>query len=340
MIYAYTYTGEVYGDSTQLLYLRARYYSSNTGRFISRDTWSGNAEIPMSFNKWNYVGGNPVNLTDPSGNFPPLWCQFMPNRAFYEGCVDLWYGIEPITHLGEYVVGERGCYTGPFEYRAPGHFQGTGLTLALPWIVNWRFEVESVYDFATFEHSYFINGTDQIPVLPGIGASDFVWGGMLDQYAGFVSGFRTDTSIGSDYSGPAITGFFGASAGLAVIDPFGPSVGIGIAGFVSLSDPRVRGAGVYVSIGFGVDAFPFAYDGGFGLLSLTNRPFTVTNYKNDNNSINKARLFYDIISARHDIWVQGFNPQTYAAGFPSRTATAMMALTYARVYEEIMHGIK
>jgi len=55
----------------------------------------GNANSPMSFNRWNYVGGNPVNLTDPSGNFPPLWCQMMPNKATYELCVDSWYKIEP-----------------------------------------------------------------------------------------------------------------------------------------------------------------------------------------------------------------------------------------------------
>jgi hypothetical protein len=200
----------------------------------------GACRLITELSKWNYVGGNPVNLTDPSGNFPPIWCQFMPNKALYEGCVDHWYGIEPINRLGEFVDEERVCYTGPDEYRAPGHFQGTGLTLAIPSIINWGFEIESVYDFATFEHSYFINGTDQIPILPGVGASGFVWGGTLDQYAGFVYGFRTNTSIGSDYSGPALTGFFGASLGLgpAGIDPLGPSVGIGSAGFVSITDPK------------------------------------------------------------------------------------------------------
>jgi len=61
------YTNEYSGDSTQLLYLRSRYYASGTGRFLTRDTWGGNANSPMSYNKWNYVGANPVNRTDPSG---------------------------------------------------------------------------------------------------------------------------------------------------------------------------------------------------------------------------------------------------------------------------------
>ncbi|MBK8417475.1 RHS repeat-associated core domain-containing protein [Candidatus Villigracilis saccharophilus] len=59
---------ESYGDSTQLLYLRARYYNPADGRFTSRDTWGGDANRPMSMNRWGYVEGNPVNYFDPSGH--------------------------------------------------------------------------------------------------------------------------------------------------------------------------------------------------------------------------------------------------------------------------------
>ena len=62
------FTGEQYGDSTTLLYLRARYYNPNDGRFMSRDTWSGDVNNPLSFNKWMYTEGNPINRIDPSGN--------------------------------------------------------------------------------------------------------------------------------------------------------------------------------------------------------------------------------------------------------------------------------
>jgi RHS repeat-associated protein len=61
-----------YGDSTQLLYLRARYYNPADGRFQSRDMWGGNANHPMSINRWGYVEGNPVNRIDPSGHFSTL----------------------------------------------------------------------------------------------------------------------------------------------------------------------------------------------------------------------------------------------------------------------------
>ena len=61
----YGYTGEY--TSNDLVYLRARHYDPAMGRFLTRDTWGGDANSPMSFNAWNYVNGNPVKDTDPSG---------------------------------------------------------------------------------------------------------------------------------------------------------------------------------------------------------------------------------------------------------------------------------
>lgn len=66
---AYQYTGEI-RDTNGLTYLRARYLEDSTGRFISRDTWDGVYERPLSLNRWNYVEANPVNLLDPNGHEP------------------------------------------------------------------------------------------------------------------------------------------------------------------------------------------------------------------------------------------------------------------------------
>ncbi|MEK6754220.1 MAG: RHS repeat-associated core domain-containing protein [Chloroflexota bacterium] len=63
----YGYTGESYSSSTQLTYLRARYYNPADGRFQSRDTWGGDGNRPMSMNRWMYTEGNPINRIDPSG---------------------------------------------------------------------------------------------------------------------------------------------------------------------------------------------------------------------------------------------------------------------------------
>ena len=50
-----------------MVYLRARHYNPADGRFMSRDTWEGDVNRPMSMNRWGYVEGNPIIYTDPSG---------------------------------------------------------------------------------------------------------------------------------------------------------------------------------------------------------------------------------------------------------------------------------
>jgi RHS repeat-associated protein len=64
----YGFTGET-TDANGLIYLRARYYSSGTGRFLSRDTWSGDYKNPITLGKWVYANSNPIIYTDPTGYF-------------------------------------------------------------------------------------------------------------------------------------------------------------------------------------------------------------------------------------------------------------------------------
>ena len=59
----YGFTGEWWEDEAGLLYLRARWYLPETGAFLSRDAVE--SEPP-----YQYVRGNVVNLTDPSGMDP------------------------------------------------------------------------------------------------------------------------------------------------------------------------------------------------------------------------------------------------------------------------------
>jgi RHS repeat-associated protein len=61
----YGYTGE-YTDNEKV-YLRARHYAPSMGRFLTRDTWGGDANIPITYNRWQYANANPVMYTDPSG---------------------------------------------------------------------------------------------------------------------------------------------------------------------------------------------------------------------------------------------------------------------------------
>ena len=59
----YLFTGRRYDKATGLYYYRARYYSAELGRFLSRDPIGYKGGI----NLYAYVGNNPVNLIDPLG---------------------------------------------------------------------------------------------------------------------------------------------------------------------------------------------------------------------------------------------------------------------------------
>jgi len=65
----YTYTGRELDKESGNYYYRSRYYSSNNGRFISKDKFKGFITHPSSLNKYVYVNNNPVNRVDPNGLF-------------------------------------------------------------------------------------------------------------------------------------------------------------------------------------------------------------------------------------------------------------------------------
>ncbi len=66
---AFRYCGEYYDTETGTIYLRARYYDPEIGRFISRDSFAGKNEDPLSLNLYTYCHNNPIAYSDPSGNF-------------------------------------------------------------------------------------------------------------------------------------------------------------------------------------------------------------------------------------------------------------------------------
>ncbi len=59
----------MYDNNLQHYYLRARYYSPATGRFNRSDPFAGNNRDPQSLHKYLYAHCNPVNGTDPTGQF-------------------------------------------------------------------------------------------------------------------------------------------------------------------------------------------------------------------------------------------------------------------------------
>ncbi|GKU75957.1 polymorphic toxin-type HINT domain-containing protein [Paenibacillus sp. L3-i20] len=66
----FRYSGEPWDSTTQLQYLRARWYDPSLGRFINKDTYEGDLGNPLSQNLYTYVYNNPLKYVDPSGNVP------------------------------------------------------------------------------------------------------------------------------------------------------------------------------------------------------------------------------------------------------------------------------
>ena len=64
----FRYCGEYYDRETGEVYLRARYYRPETGRFLTRDTYTGEAEEPLSLHLYTYCENDGVNGVDPSGH--------------------------------------------------------------------------------------------------------------------------------------------------------------------------------------------------------------------------------------------------------------------------------
>ncbi len=63
------YTGQRL-DATGLMFYHARYYAPQIGRFVQADTIIPNPAAPQDFNRYSYVGNNPLGFTDPSGHGP------------------------------------------------------------------------------------------------------------------------------------------------------------------------------------------------------------------------------------------------------------------------------
>ena len=66
---SHLFHGEQYDEDLNLYYLRARWMSTDIGRFWSMDEFEGMQEDPASLHKYTFTANNPVNLVDPSGMY-------------------------------------------------------------------------------------------------------------------------------------------------------------------------------------------------------------------------------------------------------------------------------
>ena len=64
----FRYCGEYYDKETGEIYLRARYYQPAAGRFLTRDTYTGEEDELLSLNLYTYCENDGLNNVDPDGH--------------------------------------------------------------------------------------------------------------------------------------------------------------------------------------------------------------------------------------------------------------------------------
>lgn len=77
----FRYCGEYYDKETGEIYLRARYYQPAVGRFLTRDTYTGEEDDVLSLHLYTYCDNDGVNMVDPSGH-DAIWLYAKRGAAF------------------------------------------------------------------------------------------------------------------------------------------------------------------------------------------------------------------------------------------------------------------
>jgi RHS repeat-associated protein len=152
-----SYAGQYRDPESSLIYLRARYYDSETGQFLSRDPMIATTRSP-----YGYVAGNPLNETDPSGlyeyNFGfgfgywgPCGAQIAAGLFESDPSSVFPYGITGANGVSDLQTGQiyflsaaNGAHVGPVKVTQmsgtsvtfvtqKGHVEGEGATITFSW---------------------------------------------------------------------------------------------------------------------------------------------------------------------------------------------------------------
>ena len=65
----FLFTGQQFDANSGFYYMRARFYQPSNGRFLTLDTHLSSSSDPRSLHRYVYAVNDPVNLSDPSGQF-------------------------------------------------------------------------------------------------------------------------------------------------------------------------------------------------------------------------------------------------------------------------------
>ena len=301
----YGFTGESYGDSTQLLYLRARFYNPADGRFQSRDTWGGDVNRPFSMNKWSYVNGNPINQTDPTG-LTPL------QMGYLEGFSKTGPAFGSAAIEGSEIVYDYATMTRA-RFRYSGYVEGFTLSASSSGIyfggvTGFKYEDKPLSGGGNLNSN---SANLDLPYSQKI----------IEDYGGNTDGW---------YGGPSFS----------PIPPLPVSVTVGV-GFFAASNGYIHGAYDYVSVGIsppritleGV-TFHTKYRVDKGSLQGYNNLGIDYYYNVKTGEVNRAKLISDILSGDHSPIRGGMALNLTAWVGGSRNSQISAALIAARRFEK------
>ena len=100
----YSFAGEYLDQESGFIFLRARFYDPETGRFISKDPLG----ISAGLNGYLYCGNNPINMSDPSGFYAGVDDVFAIGIGVVGGVggqlfEDMVFNNGEISHWSEYM---------------------------------------------------------------------------------------------------------------------------------------------------------------------------------------------------------------------------------------------
>jgi RHS repeat-associated protein len=119
----YLFAGEQFDDAVDGYYLRARYYDSLTGRFVSTDPFEGYNNQPITLHDYLYAGVNPVNAIDPSGEAAFIEFSTLTGKIAFAAFLGATYGIVGkvtcVAASGETITLEEIAIAGLFGAAVP-----------------------------------------------------------------------------------------------------------------------------------------------------------------------------------------------------------------------------
>ena len=107
------YTGQIYDQSSGLYYYNARFYDPENARFLTQDTYRGEADQPDTLHLYAYCKNNPINYVDPSGHsFLGFWSSKQNYFAYNQNAPQKYLGYYDVY---DYAANYFGMRIGSFK---------------------------------------------------------------------------------------------------------------------------------------------------------------------------------------------------------------------------------